>query len=490
MAYTICFLTAFVVLLFFLVYGLMHVSNVPSYFNCDRQLGWFEFGNSFAAASTSLATVLFFFVTLGLTNGLYILFSPLSFLIGTELFTRYMLPRLKQQKYCVANEGEKTIGNTLGQYIKQRYDSKMVKSVVLMITLLGILSIMLIELYVGVQIFDIFLKPEYEDYALYFIAFVTFIYTGLGGLNAVVKTDKIQFLFMSATALILVIYLFVSYDNSLGVKDFFPPLLNEHGSFALSLPLYANMLFVNALLVPSLLRNWQLIAATKSENEIRKGFKNGVGMTAGISLLFVVFGIFFYNIFEHAPQSMNGILTTMADSHSLFLSNVMFPMLFAACLMALLSTVDSSLLPVVQCLAEDIFPSVSQKRRKTAYTFYMLGTLFVTIFLYGIIFKHFKFDIISWLFTIFSLVTIASPAILFGCFGNETVLRTRLMQYTVVLCTILGLAIALAISFWGNNPDGDSNIALIQLNTPIAITISSVLISIVYLYERKNTHKD
>ena len=103
MAYTICFLTAFGVLLFFLVYGLMHVSSTDAYFNCNRQLGWLEFGNSFAAASTSLATVLFFFVTFGLTNGLYILFSPLSFLIGTEFFNRMMLPRLKRQGYCVAN---------------------------------------------------------------------------------------------------------------------------------------------------------------------------------------------------------------------------------------------------------------------------------------------------------------------------------------------------------------------------------------------------
>ena len=167
MAYTICFLTAFAVLLFFLVYGLMHVSSTDSYFNCNRQLGWFEFGNSFAAASTSLATVLFFFVTLGLTNGLYILFSPLSFLLGTWLFGRFMLPRLKEQHYSVSNDGSRTLGSTLGEYIKTRYRSQLVKNTVMIITLLGILAIMLIELFVGVQIFDIFLKPEYGEYYLY-----------------------------------------------------------------------------------------------------------------------------------------------------------------------------------------------------------------------------------------------------------------------------------------------------------------------------------
>lgn len=482
MAYTICFLTAFGVLLFFLVYGLMHVSSTDAYFNCNRQLGWLEFGNSFAAASTSLATVLFFFVTLGLTNGLYILFSPLSFLIGTEFFNRMMLPRLKRQGYCVANEGDSTIGNTLGEYIKQRYDSQLVKYVVLGITLLGILSIMLIELYVGVQIFDIFLKPEYEEYALYFIAIVTFIYTGLGGLNAVVKTDKIQFLFMAFTAFILVAYLLAVNDHTIGWRSLFPKIINEDGESVLSWQLYLNMMVVNIFLVPSLLRNWQLIAATKSETEIKHGFRNGVALTAGISFLFVIFGIIFFNVYSEAPLSMNGILTTMAESSSIALSNILFPMLFAACLMALLSTMDSSLLPVVQCLAYDIFPRPKLRNRKKMYSIYMVATLLISLLLYVVVFKHFKFDIVSWLFTIFSLVTISSPAILFGCFGKEEILRNKLMQYSTAIITIIGLGIALGISFAGNSPDGESDLSIIQLNTPIAIAVSSCLMCIVYKY--------
>ena len=82
--YGITFLGALGVLVYFLVYGIIYKSNVNTYFNCGKQLDRKEFGNSFAAASTSLATVLFFFVTLGLENGLYILISPLSYLIGVR----------------------------------------------------------------------------------------------------------------------------------------------------------------------------------------------------------------------------------------------------------------------------------------------------------------------------------------------------------------------------------------------------------------------
>lgn len=484
MAYTICFLTAIGTLLFFLVYGLMHVSSVESYFNCNNQLEGKEFGNSFAAASTSLATVLFFFVTLGLTNGLWILISPISFLIGTEFFNRCMLPRLKQQNYSILNEGGTTLGNTLGDYIKTRYNSESVKKWIIFITLFGIISIMLIELYVGVQIFKIFINEEYEEFALYFIALVSFIYTGLGGLNAVVQTDKWQFFFMMTVAFLIIVFLLFYYGNPVSWEKVFPPLWGSEGVLLNNWALFLNIITVNALLVPSLLRNWQLIAATKNELEIKKGFRNGVFMTALISFLFICFGILFFTIFKEAPLSMNGILTTMAESSSPFMSYVLFPLLFAACLMALLSTFDSSLLPVVQCLANDIFPK--PKKRKKMYTIYMLATLFVTVFIYKIVFKKLEFDIISWLFTIFSVVTISSPAILFACFGKESILHTKTMHFFTKLSTLLGLVIALTISVYGNNflPKTKGSLSIIQLNAPIAIIISSLLLCIVYFIIR------
>ena len=479
MAYTICFFTAIAVLIFFLMYGLLHVSNVDSYFNCNRQLGWFEFGNSFAAASTSLATVLFFFVTLGLTNGLYILISPISFFIGTELFNFFMLPRLKKQQFGMQNDNGGTLGGTLGEYIKMRYNSNLVKNVIMIITLLGIVSIMLIELFVGVQIFDIFIKSEYEEYALYFIVFVSFVYTGLGGLNAVVKTDKLQFYFMMFVAIVLIAFLFFSYGNPLTMKQLKPQFFGSNGLLCENWALYLNILTVNALLVPSLLRNWQLIAATKSDREIKKGFRNGVLLTAIISFLFVIFGLLFFNIFDNAPLSMNGILTTMAESNSYIMSYVLFPLLFAACLMALLSTVDSSLLPVVQCLANDFFPKPKRGKEKKMYAIYMISTLIVTILLYKVVFKWLDFDILSWLFTIFSVVTISSPAIIFACFGKESVLRTKSMCFFTVILTILGLLIALSLSIYGNIIN--ENLSYIQLNAPIAIFLSSFLLSIVYI---------
>ena len=124
-------------------------------------------------------------------------------------------------------------------------------------------------------------------------------------------------------------------------------------------------------------------------------------------------------------------------------------------------------------------------QKKVLYATYMIATLILTVFLYRVVFKWLNFDIISWLFTIFSLVTISSPAILLACFGKDSILRTRTMQLSTVICTILGLFIALAISICGNNISGGANLTIIQLNTPIAIIVSSFFLGITYFIVKR-----
>ena len=472
--FQITFLAALGVLLFFLVYGILYKSDVDSYFNCNQSLNKREFGSSFAAASTSLATVLFFFVTLGLENGLYILISPLSYLLGIVLFNKFILPKLEYYKYAegVINN-QTTVGSTLGLFMGQRYKSKWVKITISLITMLGIISILLIELYVGVDIFNIFIKPEYREVALVLIAVVVFAYTGLGGLNTVVRTDKIQFTFMLIVALGIVTWL-CFMKPSVTALDFFPKPMPLSKGLLLRWPLFLNIVIVNILLIPSLLRNWQLIAATRNYSEVGKGLMNGFILTAIISALFVILGILFFNVFPQTELSLNGILSSMAASNDKVISMVLLPLLFMACLMALLSTVDSSLLPVVQSISFDFGrPQLDRKK----YLIITGGLLFFTIGIYWVVFKLLKFELIEWLYTIFSLVTISSPAIILGCIGKDTVIQKKNVGIWTIVATVVGLILALMISYIGN---AIGSIWLIQLNTPIAAVVDSLILIIVY----------
>ena len=472
--FQIAFLCALGVLLYFLVYGILYKSDVESYFNCKRQLNKVEFGNSFAAASTSLATVLFFFVTLGLENGMYILISPLSYLVGILLFNKHILPKLQRYRYAEDNKtGQISVGSTLGLFMEQRFGSKWIKIMISLITMLGIISILLIELYVGVDIFNIFIKPEYREVALVLISVIVFAYTGLGGLNAVVKTDRIQFGFMLVVAFGIVVWL-CTLNPTVSFVDFFPDPIPLSEGLLLKWPLFLNMVIVNILLIPSLLRNWQLIAATRDYSEAGKGLMSGFVLTAIISALYVVLGILFFNIFPQTDLSLNGILSSMAASNDKVVSMIFFPLLFMACLMALLSTVDSSLLPVVQSISCDFGKAHIGRRRYLIITGLLL---ILTIGIYWIVFKLLKFELIEWLYTIFSLVTISSPAIILGCVGKEKVIQKKNVRIGTIIATIVGLILALSISYIGNVM---GNIWFIQLNTPIAALIDSLILFIIY----------
>ena len=472
--FEITFIGSLGVLIYFLIYGIIHKTDSTAFFNCNKQLRKTEFGDSFAAASTSLATVLFFFVTLGLENGLYILISPLSYYCGIYLYNKLIVPKLELYGFGDTTQPSHiSLGDTLGKFIESRYGSKSVKIVISIITILGIISILLIELFVGVEIFNIFLKTEYKEAALILIAIVAFIYTGLGGLNTVVQTDKLQFRFMLVVATGIVVYLFFQ-KPPITLKDFLPTPMSLSNGLLLEWPLLLNVMFVNILLIPSLLRNWQLISATKDYNEVKKGLMHGFYLTAIISTLFVVLGILYFKLYPQTEVSLNGILISMANSNLWFLSYILMPLLFIACLMALLSTVDSSLLPIVQSITCDFSKEKEKKPKYLRLTFVLL---IITLFLYWVVFKMLHFDLINWLYTIFSLVTVSCPVIVFACIGNSNVLRTKTMRITSIVSTIIGLIITLGLSYYGNLIQ---DIWCIQLNTPIATFIVFAILTIVY----------
>lgn len=482
----ITFLATIAVLIYFLVYGLLNYSttkNSESYFLYNRELASGEYANSFAAASTSLATVLFFFVVLGTEWGLYILFSPLSFFFGIWFFKKFIIPRLEEHNFVAkySETSPKSAGTTIGNYIFERYNSKLIQYIVVSITLIGIMAILLIELYVGIDIFNIFIVSEYKEYILIVIAFVAFIYTGFGGLSAVIKTDKKQLWYMLIVASILIVWLISANTNTITTTNFFPPIIPIKQGLLLPWPLFLNILFINFFLIPSLLRNWQITAASKNSEEVKKGLNKGLVLLAILSGLFIIFGILFFNIFPETDKSLNGILIALANSNSNIASLILLPLFFTACLAALLSTVDSSLIPVLQSIFQD-FPLIKNKTNNKNYFIATILILLFAIGLYFIVFKILKFNLIGWLFTLFGLVTITGPAIILGCVGKKEILHTNTMKVSVVFATILGLITSLYISIYGNSL---SESWIIQLNAPIALILISVLIGIPYIILNK-----
>ena len=450
-ALTINALVAIGICLFFLLQGALYYKEIKdeeSFFLYNRKLPDGKYAASFAAASTSLATVLFFFVTFGVEHGIYILFAPITYVLGCYLYGKLLLPPLEKQGFFSSTGGGITLGNTLAKYVEERYKSKAVKFSITIITILGLTSILLVELYVGVNIFSIYLKPQFVDLALFGVAFVVFTYTGLGGFIAVVRTDvfQIRLMFLS-TAILLAWLVWTSLQNHIfpSFEIFIVHPIVFKGGILLPYTLLFNILVVNLFLVPALLRTWQMAAASPSSKEVKKGIIKGVWLTALLTTMFILLGIlFFRSVFPNAELSLIGMLNTLQTSQNPFARYILFPLFFAGCLAALLSTADSALAPVLQSFFQDIRKSNARYLWKHRHVLLLTAILFIiTISLYFVVFRLLGFNLITWLFTIFSFLIICTPSIVFAIISPDNVVNRRASKITALISIWGGFILSL-----------------------------------------------
>jgi Na+/proline symporter len=488
-------LVAIAVCLFFLVQGALYyreIKDEESFFLYNRRLPSGEYARSFAAASTSLATVLFFFVTHGVKHGIYILFAPLTYVLGCYLYSKLLLPRLEDQGFFSERKTSLsrkiTLGTTLGNYIEQRYKSRAVKFSVIIVTLLGMASILLIELYVGVNIFSIYLKTQFVDLALLGVTFVVFSYTALGGFISVVKTDVFQLRLMFLSTFVFLVWLvWTSVHNHTfpTVETFLVHPLVFKGGILLPYTLLFNILIVNLFLVPALLRTWQMAAASPNSEEVRRGIMKGVVLTVLLTAMFILLGIlFFRSVFPKAEHSLTGMLKALYTSQNSLARFIIFPLFFAGCLAALLSTADSALAPILQSLFQD-FRNQDFRNQESSwehryrYVLLLTALLFIiTIGLYFIVFRILGFTLITWLFTIFSFLIISAPSIIFAVIAPDNMIGERSARITAFISIWGGLMIAIAFSIIGNKLE---KIELVQLNSPLSALFGSLCFLIFWL---------
>lgn len=449
---------------------------------------------SFAAASTSVGTVIFFFVTLGLNFGALILWAPLTLLIGTLLFTKFLLPRIPDYFF---NSFSAAPANTLSKFLFERFQNRTVPILVLMCAIAGLMSILVIEIFIGVQIFSIYLGPAYQDFALILIVFVVGYYASTGGMRAVVATDRIQFIIVAIPVLILFLWLMTEGGGFSAANDralWFP---SSTGIVQpLPWPLILNIATVNLLLAPALLRTWQM-AASSNRQDVGRGMIAGAGLTVLVTALLIALGVVFYRVSFPNTQDIGlvGILDTLATTQNTFLNYVVFPSLFVACLAAIFSTVDSALLPIIHSVWSELHERRQEKKGEPnaetgavelhGGSIYVLIVLSLALLLYFGVFRVLGFDVVSWMFTIFSFSIVTAPTIIAALVLDTETLRSRLGRLSAIISVVAALFVAIAITLIGNRT---GNLAVIQWNSPLAALVGAApLITLWYVKRHKRS---
>jgi len=305
---------------------------------------------TFVATSISLATVFFFFLDFTGPLGLALLLYPLIDALGCYVFLR-ILPRLDSSGYLKR-------GSTIHNFIATAFESEPLRYSAAAVSVLGYLGILIIEIHVGTTIFSIFSpKTEWLVLVVVFLLCLIFVYTYLGGYRAVIDTDKVQLLLIALGT--------IATLGSLLVLNWEKTPANPIGTFEklAPLPWLLPPAFIVVMIIGNVpfqmlrMSNWLRATSVGKLEDVRKGLRRSIVATFIAWFLFSVIGLLLFRLVTTGPGQGATSLFSLLEISGGFHAIVSFPLIFAACVAALVSTADSVFMPVLTAWIYDFrFP--------------------------------------------------------------------------------------------------------------------------------------
>lgn len=469
-----------VILALYGVHGLLNFNRhatADSFFLNNRNLSPANVRNTFAGAAVSISTVLMFFLTIGINFGWYVLLSPITLALGVLVFSYLIYPALKKDddlQMSLKGDSENPISSLKG-LIDHLYESKSISTIVTAISAVGVLSILVAEMMVGVTIYEqYFIKPEY---IVFIIAATLFAYAGLGGMRSVVTTDKWQviFIIISLSTILIALATDVSKNNiDFGLFDWQPKM-------DMPLALMANILIVNLCFLPSSLRVWQVVVASSKISKFKMALWQATAIILFVTIAALVISKGVLLVSGEQNATLTSIFNYLVGNNASWISFVVYPLFVAALISALVSTADSAILPLAQAL---------QSIRNKQFNMFsnaatILFLLCLVIAAYFIVTVYFDMGLVSWILTVFSISTGIAPIIvaplLFG--------RRKLKQAGVVLIAIGAIISFLFPLWWSIKYSGDFSVQ--PWNCVIGFSIATLITFVAFMFfEDKNVLED
>ena len=293
---------------------------------------------SLMASAFSLASAIYVYIDWAATDGLFALWSPISWSLGALVL--YMA---RNRVFSASRRAW-----TLHAYLGDVYENASLRRASSLVTSAVFLLQVAAEVYVGIAVLTVFVGPEIPAWLLSVVVCVVFVsYTIVGGLPSVLITDRIQYRLTAFALLVAAVVLFDQGGATAVAKlrasfsETFAPSgttwIVLFGLFALNLPLFITDMSV-----------WQRIGASESREEVGRGLGTfALSLSLWMSLL-VCLGAGFSVFFEPATgmSPAQGLLGYFRDS-------LVFPLLLVGFVAALLSTGDTFLIASVQTIVAD-----------------------------------------------------------------------------------------------------------------------------------------
>jgi len=442
--------------------------SLLGYTMADKNISSKQYGSSFVAASSSLATVILFFLTNAKFFGLTLLWCGLTYLLGQYLFVRYV------RNKDVIKEDVRTVSDLWFYTVRSKANSRIITA----LTITSFLIILFIELYVGSIIFGYFFSsftPNYGVISFIVVGLIVIYYVRIGGLKAVMQTDGWQLMLMlvSVTAVLIFSLLFQS-DN--GTNFEFSKFISFDAEWKNIFVFCFWILVINISLPFTQLSSWQRVAACSSGEEVWKGFKSHI-------LKFSI--IWFVPVIAFAILSAKGMNFSDLGAFLDALKNskgiselVLYPLIVIGFGSALFSTADTALIALTTSLADtNTFKKKLEKLDVKNLKLFITVISFIIMLSLAGIFSVAQANVGQWflplIYNIFGQLGIIAPLIIYSLWHlkDEPITLKPIGNWIISISILLAWFVIVYATFKAVELD---NQLWSQLSTPVGMILTSI----------------
>lgn len=344
---------------------------------------------------------------------------------------------------------------TIGDYIRHRYEHRLLTNIIVLVGILALCNYMLTNLKAIGYILD-YVTGGNIGFAegIIAMAIIMVIYETLGGMRSVAWTDAIQGILLLAGVLIIFCVIWIQYGSItsneallLQVKsDFFRTPLLEDKIQWLSILI---MIFFGISVYPQAI---QRIYAAKDTKTLKRSFQLMIIMPFLTTLPLIIISIIGAAHFPDLDKTSSEqiILIMLSKLSHVEGMSYLITLFIAAAIAAIMSTVDSAMLAIASLFTQDIYhqhyPQASQKRLTLVGKFFSWVLMSIMVYLA----IHIP-STIWWLIQIkLELLCQIAPAVMLGV--NFKNIRSSSILYGLLIG--LSFTLVFLLSSLPNKPFG------------------------------------
>ena len=411
--------------------------SVESYLLDDRKARKADFGPSMVAASTSLATVIMFFIAFSEHFGLVLLFCGATYLAGQAFFINF-LAKAKIDTHDLTTNADFWRKFSLAEGSAR---------LIALLTFSTFLVILFIELYIGSVIIQYYFKDLGKigkSLSFFALGAIVISYVRVGGLRVVFRTDAWQLRLMVASMIALSIFALsapATGESSFSISQLFYVRASGYDILFFC----AWIALINFTLPFTQLSSWQRIAATTTVQEAWSGLIKQIGPFLVVwcvpVIAFVILGAKGY-----ALTDLPSLFDALRSSSSV-VEGILFPVIFVGFSSALFSTADSAMI-ALQFAATDKGLSGNHFKgvKESEFRKKLLIVMFLIVALLSVIFSLAEANLGPWflplIFGMFGQLAVFSPQLIYALRstikGRTSLPLSRLGEMANFYAIILG----------------------------------------------------